>query len=227
LAVKVTPIAFVLMIVGLGIGAAGGYAIGSAQVYPLLRQIGDLQDQVIGLRSQVVSRGNYITSLEGNVTSLKDNVTRLQAENHVLRQNVSDLQAGIQAMAAYLAGEVGSAWAGFERLEIGSVYTSKYIGRYEISIGPIANIGAADAVITAIDFNGKSPSDYMGTAFSYMPNDPRTAPIVIKAGSTLHEIKITISKEGGTTAPFTSGSSLTVTLHTASGLECRIIIVLP
>lgn len=227
MAEKITPIALVLMIVGLGIGVAGGYAIGSTQVYPLLRQVGDLQDQVIGLRSQVVSQGNYITSLKGNVTSLEDNVTRLLAENSMLRQNVSDLQAGIQAMAVYLAGEVGKAWSGFERLEIGSVYTIKYIGRYEISIGPIANIGAADAVITAIDFNGKSPGDYVGMTFSYIPNDPLTAPIVIKAGSVLHEIKIIISKEGGTTAPFTSGSSLTITLRTASALECRITIVLP
>ena len=130
-------------------------------------------------------------------------------------------------MAAYLAGEVGRAWSGFERLEIGSVYAIKYIGRYDISIGPIANIGGADAVITAIDFNGKSPGYYIGTTFSYIPNDPLTAPIVIKTGSVLHEIKITVSKEGGTTAPFTSGSSLTVTLYTASGLECRITIVLP
>ena len=69
---KITPVAIILLIVGMVVGGIGGYAATAGQ-------IGALQNRIQGLETQVTGLQADKTQLLGQVSSLQDDKTQLQS----------------------------------------------------------------------------------------------------------------------------------------------------
>ena len=134
----------------------------------------------------------------------------------------------VAVAVAYWMGGLTSVYTRFEKLEITSAYAQKNDGTFTITLN-IKNSGSADATIDNILLNGKPPSEYEvnnitdsnellynGTSKEWMKS------LSVKAGASA-----TIIICVNATAPFTSGTSIEIRLHTAAGQEYPKQVTLP
>jgi len=124
----------------------------------------------------------------------------------------------VSIAVAYWMGGLTTYFTRFEKIEIGSAYASVNGTDYDIKLNTVKNTGSADASITAIYINGKLPTDF--TPNPTMPTLP--IPIVSGAQKDLITIKAAIG-----TPPFTAGTTLSITIHTASGKDYPVSVALP
>ena len=137
----------------------------------------------------------------------------------------------VSIAVAYWMGGLASFFTRFEKIEIGSAYASlNGTSGFVIKLSSIKNTGSADATITSVLVNGKLTSDYTSPTITVKYKDsgsetdfPATG-IPLTSGSSISYITLTVASG---TAPFTSGTTLSVTLHTASGKDYPVNVALP
>jgi flagellin-like protein len=117
---------------------------------------------------------------------------------------------------AFWMGGLTSIFTRFEKLEITSAYADLSEGKFTITLN-YKNTGSADASISGIFINGKPYSDAGATL-----EEPTPLPFSCKVGVE-GKVKVTVN-EG---APFVSGVTVEVTIHTAAGKDYPRVVVLP
>lgn len=138
----------------------------------------------------------------------------------------------VSIAVAYWMGGLASFFTRFEKIEIGAAYAA-WGGEggddLVITLSEVKNTGSADATITSILINGKLIEDY-GLGITSSPSTPK----LILAGGKLDNTyngKLTITVPDVKTTPekppFTSGTTLSVTLHTASGRDYPVNVAVP
>jgi len=132
------------------------------------------------------------------------------------------------AVAFWASGLVGI-FTRFEKVEIRAAYaevTGDQGNQYTIYLD-IANTGSADVLIDDIYINGKPSSTYDLTtdAFGGGCDSLPDSPVSLKAGETLTQL-CTITVPRGD-APFTSGTTIEVAVHTGTGKLYPAAVLLP
>lgn len=128
----------------------------------------------------------------------------------------------VSIAVAYWMGGLASFFTRFEKIEIGTAYaTGSESSGFEIILTPIKNTGSADASITDVYINGKLLSTWSGISVNV------TLPASVVAGGKINVMKISVPSSLSGTAPFTSGTTLSITLHTASGKDYPVNVALP
>ena len=129
----------------------------------------------------------------------------------------------VSIAVAYWMGGLASFFTRFEKIEIGSAYANGTEATgFTIKLTSIKNTGSADATISQVLINGRLHSEYGSTTVN---GSATLTPISIVAGGS--KSSIIIQTPAGYGAPFTSGTTLTITLHTASGKDYPINVALP
>ncbi|MCD6563556.1 MAG: hypothetical protein J7K23_06525 [Thermoproteales archaeon] len=124
------------------------------------------------------------------------------------------------AVAFWMTGIVGL-FTGFEQVQVISAYaTGDESSGWTINV-QVKNTGTSAASVDMIFINGKPLSAYSGVTAS---PDPSSSTVSISPGSTT---TFTITIADKTTSNFSSGQSVEIKLHTASGKEYPKLIVLP
>ncbi len=113
------------------------------------------------------------------------------------------------AVAFWMTGIIGL-FTRFEKIEITYIYAEKQSGGGWKIYLKVTNTGTADATIDNIFINGKPYSSYTGVSITPDVSTPYT----LAAGKSA-DFEITIPDGAG----FTSGQSIEVKVHTASGQE--------
>jgi cell division protein FtsB len=88
---KISPVAIILLIVGMVVGGIGGYAATAGQ-------IGTFQNRIQGLETQVTGLQADKAQLQGQVSSLQDDKVRLQNTLTSLENDKASLQAQITTL---------------------------------------------------------------------------------------------------------------------------------
>jgi flagellin-like protein len=131
----------------------------------------------------------------------------------------------VSIAVAYWMGGLASFFTRFEKIEIGTAYaTGTETTGFTIKLSEIKNTGSADATVTAVHINGKLTSEWSGITIT--PSPPQSIVSGGKLG-TDGTMTITIPTSLSGKAPFTSGTTLSVTLHTASGKDYPVNVALP
>ena len=124
------------------------------------------------------------------------------------------------AVAFWMTGIIGL-FTRFEKIEITYIYAEKQSGGggWKIYL-KVTNTGTADATIDNIFINGKPYTSYSPTPS--LSGDITSLPYTLSAGNS---VEFSISVESG--AGFTSGQSVEIKVHTASGQEYPKLVNLP
>ena len=122
------------------------------------------------------------------------------------------------AVAFWMTGIIGL-FTRFEKIEITYIYAEKDTNTWTIKL-KVTNTGTADATIDNIFINGKPYTSY--TPSATLSGSVTSLPYTLSAGSSV-EFEIIISS----TAGFSSGQSVEIKVHTASGQEYPKLVNLP
>jgi flagellin-like protein len=127
------------------------------------------------------------------------------------------------AVAFWATGLVGI-FTRFEKVEIRTAYAEVQGGNQYLIHLDIANTGSADVTIDDIYINGRPSHTYQnvqfGGACQGLPNNP----VSLSAGQRLaQDCTITV----GMGAPFTSGTTIEVAVHTGTGKLYPAAVLLP
>lgn len=125
----------------------------------------------------------------------------------------------IAIAVAFWLGGITSIFTRFEKLEIPTAYAKKSdTTEWEITLY-VNNTGTTDTSVTLILINGIDSNEY-----NFALETGTTLPISIKTGEGT-TIKFTISPDANFS--FSSGQSVTITLHTSGGQDYPKTVVLP
>jgi len=126
----------------------------------------------------------------------------------------------VSVSVAYWMGGISSMYTRLEKIEVSSAIATKNVdGTYTVALA-VKNTGSADATIDNVMINGKLLSQ-----FSPAP----TAVFVPASGAVVSggTATVTVTIPANATAPFTSGTTLEVKLHTSAGKDYPQMVTLP
>ena len=116
----------------------------------------------------------------------------------------------VSVSVAYWMGGISSLYTRLEKIEIQSITAVKGVaGNYTITLAA-KNTGSADATIDSVFINGKPLTQFPGVTASI-----GSGTSCIAGGSATVRIDV----PANTGAPFTSGTTIEVKLHTAGGKD--------
>ena len=118
----------------------------------------------------------------------------------------------VSVSVAYWMGGISSLYTRLEKIEVQSAVASKGVaGNYTITLA-VKNTGSADATIDSVFINGKPLSQFAGAVTTNLATGGTS---VIAGGSA----SVVVNVAAGAGAPFTSGTTIEVKLHTAGGKD--------
>jgi len=129
------------------------------------------------------------------------------------------------AAAFWMTGLLGS-FTSYERVQITASYATRSGDKYTVYLG-MTNIGTANVTVTAILINDKPYTAYVGVSISITVDggSPYTSlPVSFAPGQSF---KLEINGNGFTTSAFRPGSTIKVSILTASGVTYDRTITLP
>ena len=117
----------------------------------------------------------------------------------------------VSVSVAYWMGGISSLYTRLEKIEIQSIVAAKGVaGNYTITLAA-KNTGSADATIDSVFINGKPLSQFTGVTSSLAVGGTSC----LAGGSAT--VRVNVPANAG--APFTSGTTIEVKLHTAGGKD--------